>query len=663
MLKWFRKYNKILLVVFGCVLMVVFLLPQGFSMFQGGRSSYAVFTLKDGSKVTFGDQDRARAVLDILASLAQPLLFQPGADQPFQRPEPAHWALMLHEARAMGIQGSEVEVDQLIAALGLAEDPNALAQRAALMGQTVDAVREALRDWVTVQRYRETMLGLAHLTIEQRLNQLASAMQYVNFYMQIDAGNPMLGELIRTTLEPVAGAPRISAPLLERVVTEAESQVTIDGLLVRSDRYLDEVPEPSEADMRALYDAYRDQPEGAASTSPHGFGYRIPDRVKIEYLVFDAAKVRQSVTIDDLDAVAYYDANPQEFQTPGEGDDPQPVTQPYVEVEQRIKDRLIDQAVAEKMRSMTNMAYNALLEDMQGLSIEDNLRVLGEDFTPTPMAQIADRIERAFGLGPDYVRIDDRWLTADELEALDRIGAVSVFAPYVLSAVELRGTSEDAEQSQLPLQVGLTSTPFGDDDGNTYLFRLIDAQAAHPPDSIDQVRAQVRTDARRKAAYEKLLDERETWFETFRATTDFAALAAEPGVERLAGGETATFPRREAAVRVPEIEGLGADEQFVDAVFELADRLRTAGDMRTMPAAERRTIIPVDGQLTLALIEVRSFQGMTRAQYAQALADPQQKQYAALLVSSALRNTGVATTDPLSYDALVARLVDQDEEE
>ena len=212
------------------------------------------------------------------------------------------------------------------------------------------------------------------------------------------------------------------------------------------------------------------------------------------------------------------------------------------------------------------------------------------------------------------------------------------------------------------MQVGLTSMPFGDVDGNTYLFRLIDAEAAHPPDTIDQVREQVRRDARRKAAYEKLLDERETWFETFRTTMDFTTLAEQTGVERLAGGETATFPRREAAVRVPEIEGLGADEPFVDAVFELADRLRAAGEIRALPAAERRTIIPVDAQLTLALIEVRSFQGMTRAQYAQALADPQQKQYAALLVSSALRNTGVTAPDPLSYDALVDRLVKKDDE-
>ncbi|MDP6151777.1 MAG: hypothetical protein QF785_00265, partial [Phycisphaeraceae bacterium] len=95
MLKFLRKYNKYILVVGCCVLMVVFLLPNLNSFVRSDPSTLPVGTLADGTEFTVADQRNAQAELGLLARLS-PYLVQ-GIDR-----DPLRWTLMLHEAQAIG---------------------------------------------------------------------------------------------------------------------------------------------------------------------------------------------------------------------------------------------------------------------------------------------------------------------------------------------------------------------------------------------------------------------------------------------------------------------------------------------------------------------------------------------------------------------------------
>src|SRR5690606_473205 len=110
------------------------------------------------------------------------------------------------------------------------------------------------------------------------------------------------------------------------------------------------------------------------------------------------------------------------------------------------------------------------------------------NFTPMPLAAVAEKLEEQFGVRPDVVREDSRWLDRRDLMQLEGIG-VSVlraggmsravpFADYALSAMEIQGTEVTGPLASLRLQTKLPSQPLTTFEGDRYLFRLIEAQPA-----------------------------------------------------------------------------------------------------------------------------------------------------------------------------------------
>ena len=79
-------------------------------------------------------------------------------------------------------------------------------------------------------------------------------------------------------------------------------RVRMDVLKFGPDRYRDQV-EVDEADARAHYDANPD-------------AYRVGERRRIRYLSLDADRVRSTATVPDADIQAYYDENLDQYSTP-----------------------------------------------------------------------------------------------------------------------------------------------------------------------------------------------------------------------------------------------------------------------------------------------------------------------------------------------------------
>ena len=101
MLKWFRKYNKIILTAGASFLMVAFLLPAGGQMFNRGRQERAVGYI-DGVEVTYVDRNRAADDLKIINAVHPILSSMIGTNDALT------YLLMVHEARSMGLDASRV---------------------------------------------------------------------------------------------------------------------------------------------------------------------------------------------------------------------------------------------------------------------------------------------------------------------------------------------------------------------------------------------------------------------------------------------------------------------------------------------------------------------------------------------------------------------------
>ncbi len=655
MLKFFRKYNKWILAFGASILMVAFLMPvQSFT--QGRESDYPIGRTADGRKVTFGDVRVAEQDMQIVQALSYGILPVPVRTGTRGEADALAWVLMLHDAEKLGLHASDQNVFMLQNAFGIADEQQ-LRQEAGRLRSRPEDIQRALRHWLISQRYQELMLGLSHVPLQEKL------LQYQMVGMAMQAQRMDIG--IRSA-QSAQGVARLSQPLIQHTVSEQRARVRIEALPLDARHYLDQIEAPGEAAMQELFDQYKSNLAG--ESKPYGFGYRLPDRVKIEYFVLPLERVKQQVAVEEVDAYSYYEKNKASFvevPEPLVGEDgqtitPEPRQREYSEVRRQIIDHLRDEQ-AERLASDILKAATLMLNDnaRQLKSTQMGYKET-EGFTPMSLADVAEKLDAQFGVRPDIVREDSRWLDGEALSQLPGIGNSFIpgdaqrmgvpFTQYVMSTVELQDESVRHPLATLRLQAKLPSQQLTSFTGDRYVFRLIEAQRARDPHNLDEVRDQVERDARRLAAYRKLLDERERWVNEV-TTKSMTSLQLELGVELI---KPDAFPRRVDAIlslQAPDIAEIGQDEAFVDAVFAIAERANEAGGVNSAPAETLVDAIPLDAKQQLLLVRLVAYTPITESNLELATSSPT----VAASVLQAVVQTDEDDRHPLSREALIAR--------
>jgi len=612
MLKFFRKYNKYILAIGGAFLMVAFLVGPTVTSLMPGPASMEVGHI-DGEGITRGELQSAGAEMSILARI-NPILLNLALTG---ERDSLQWVLLTREAREMGLDASDSEINMLLALFEIdpVTDVNNMARE---MGVAPVFVRQALRHWLMLQHHRELTWGLGHLTLDERLQYLQQAMmaqQYGAF------------QFVNTLYAASLGRPRISPELVNRLVYDNSSVAEAAYVLVDPLLAFSELPEPSDAQVREMFEKYQEDLPG--TSEPFGFGYKRPDRVKVEYLRVPYNQVREGVTVDEADALTYYEENKSEFvELPGSAPDGRavggmPRQQDYSEVRSQIIETLKDIEAERQTDIMVKEALAMLIDDAMDVAQgKGGYRDVPDDFSPMALRAVAEELELKHGIRPVVTPASDDWMTAEDLAALPDIAQAAIpgerpigFVPYVLSARELEPETDNMLVT-LRLQVGLPSRPLVGQgltgEGDRYLFRLTDASAEHSPESLDEVREQVTKDTVRKLAYEKLLEDKATW----------AQRAADEGLESIAtelGTNVYTppaFPRRQGATRgmlvTPRLPGVGQSEAVVDAAFDIAANLDNPLAVTSNPDAARTRAVALPEQQQLAVVMLTGFDPVTQ---------------------------------------------------
>ncbi|MBL4700658.1 MAG: hypothetical protein JKX85_05305, partial [Phycisphaeraceae bacterium] len=321
MLKWFRHYNKFILVVGGCLLMIAFLIQPVIGMFMPSPADQPMGTI--GSReITLGDQQMAGREMS-LARQTHQLMAMITPEEPLQ------WILMKHEAQTLGLSASGYEVTELLTNLGVTEPM--LADIAKASGVVALDVKSALRSWLTVQNYKELLLGTSHTSPVQKIRAMSETQQMFQNILQQAQGQgqqqmqQMYMQYYYQRLSQIqTGAARVSKPLVEHFINDQQSRVKIGLLEIPASKYLDKVALESEnpnapktvshAELTSLYREYKDKLPG--TSEPYGFGYRLPQRIKLEYLSIPADRLTPLAKASESDAVAFYDQNPAYFTEP-----------------------------------------------------------------------------------------------------------------------------------------------------------------------------------------------------------------------------------------------------------------------------------------------------------------------------------------------------------
>ncbi|MFW6060175.1 MAG: hypothetical protein ACODAQ_08330 [Phycisphaeraceae bacterium] len=638
MFKFFRQYNKLILVVGAAFLMVAFLIQPVLSMFMGSPGDRPIGSI-NGEQLTLTDQHTAASEIEILSQLHPVLGYSARAMAASDGSVDAEkWLLMVRDARRLGLSASESMTREILTALEV--DRPQVNEAARRFGASDDFAYQAVRHWIMLQQYAALVSGQEHAPPTQ-------IVQYADLYNQaMRSENQWMIFQVQMALGRgwIEGPPRLSEPLVQWYLSEQQATVSGEALLVSAERYLDSIETPDDSTLQELFEEHRDDLPGEGE--PYGFGYKYPDRIQLEWLAFPIETLRDHVEVQYHEALEYYQQHPEEFRAEEdeedeeeteadgeEGDDAQdaPDLQPFNDVRDGIIDQLRDEKAEQLARQMVSAAQSELFSELRRLSERGGYRQIPDDFEPTPFETIADTLEEQFGVRPRIERRVDQWLPADQWSELEGLGESHVqdrpqarFAAYVQSARELE-PAEDNTLTTMRLQVQVPSRPMQGTDGSRYLFRLTDVQPTHAPDSLEEVREQVVADARRSAAYDTLTEQQDQW--TQRAIEEgFDTLAEQPHVTRQ---PIDAIPRRRMGMggelTVPSIPGIGSHAELVDALFETAQRVTDRGreSVDAAPGAERIGAVAVDPALSLVVYRLDDYQPLTRSQLEQLAESPQ----------------------------------------
>ncbi len=466
MLKVLRKYNKYILVIFGTVLMVAFLMPQAIQQLGKARMSRAV-AMMDGHKVTAAQMDEATRELAALREFFDTL------QRPFPLPLDSkkrveHWLLLSREAQQEGLVGGADEGATLlpIFAQSLVEgyymskyqqfgsSARQIAQYA--MSQQPDEVKKLTNNAMQIlARARAQAAGRARMSGEQ-----------------FDAGLARLQGVTRL-LNEYRTAERISDKQTIEIAKTLADSALVDAVFLSGRELADKTLEPTPEQLAAHFEKFKSLNPGEGE---YGIGYKLPARVKVEWIALDRPTIEKAITIPLPDAIKYFKLNQDRF----EGD--------FDANRQAVEAELVKAKADQIMDTAESVIRAEVARALRPLKKDGDYRVLPDDWDQRKpdFLKIADMIppavKEAHGVDipkPAVYIKNDQWLDGQRLQSLPGIGTAALrvgqtrgtFPQFALSVRELVG------DSILGLQVGIPNitVPATDPQGSKYFFTILDA--------------------------------------------------------------------------------------------------------------------------------------------------------------------------------------------
>jgi hypothetical protein len=576
MLNWFRKNQRVLLVVFVALLMVVFLLPSGGAWLTPKVEDH-VIGAADGVDVTLGDQRRAQYELDLLERLGARIGITDGLA----------WHLLMIEARRHGIYVSDDLIDQ---------------QKQRLRSMNVPLGRLGSD---------ESSLNLA-LRHGAMFNQLANMM----------------------------GVMPHSEPRLRRLAMDYYSSAAIELVAVDAQYLADQSGEPTEDQIKQQFEKHKADRPGSTKPHGFGyylparikFEYlkfslpAIAATVQIDEI--KAMRYYQEHPERFLPKPPPEDPSKKEEakkQEPGKPAGPLP----YKEVRKDILQQLTDEAAREIRDKAAKWASAQLADQYRRLPLtKEGYIDLPTDFKPASMEDVARAVHTEYKFLPDYVRVD-RWQAPSEAakeENLDTItlpmadGREAPFSAYLASLRELNPPASNPLVVQR-LQANIPSRLLTDGAGNAYLVRVNAADPSREPKSLDEVRDRVVRDLKRVRAFDLLKERAESLLSRAKAEgLDKLAPTLNAKVEKIPSfsGRDLVSMQFSGKVEPPDIKGIGRSDEFVQAVFALGRKIHDAGGVAKAKPEDLLIAVPVESSQTLALAKLTDYLPVNSAEFERA---------------------------------------------
>ncbi len=479
--KFFRRYSRALLMVFMSLLLVTWLITPGGNSGPSRRDDIVIGNSIHG-EITSGDWALAQAEQQALAAL----------DSSVMRFDPLDFWLLTKEAQRMGIRVGSEEVQ---AALAQSGNPQELQRILAGIQQSsrrsAEGLYELIGRWLAVQKL---------LSIQEEA----------------------LAE---------------SAPRIEVAYRDATQKADVQVSVIDSRAFVNGVAEPTEEELQAFFEANKERFPGHTDDQIE-FGYRLPDRVRIEYVTIDPKSLEPKISARQRELEKYFQENAWNYTktvTPdaqAAAGTPTRVPMTFEEAKDQVRKDFIKERAVLEAQSLMNQIRDTVYAPWQAQRPDE------EGFRPEPEGalvsfsdlreQFASRAEVIYQQTPlmSYEELrkyfDDR---PDSLsgQLADQLGSPEPIyseGSNRLSASELafrvKGLYTPQPEERLPVlslnepspvlvtrktnfSPGMrrpSETPY-----QPYMFRVVQAEPSAPPASLDEVREQVRADLKLMKAH------------------------------------------------------------------------------------------------------------------------------------------------------------------
>lgn len=553
MMKFFRKHNKKLLAVIMSLLMIVFV---GGSALQGMLTPGSNYEVAESiyGKITARDQQLATSETGLLERLGMNWQYPAGGGAvPITEMD---WILLSRES----IQYNHA--------------PDMATVRSVFPAEFLDSRASLLR-----------------IKPESILTAIA----------QLNA--------IEQTALAVASASIPSEAEIQQAARYALEQVKINVAKLSAKIFYEDSLEFTEEEIQNHFNKYKNNEPGSGLQ----FGYYIQPAAKVQYIEIDRNAIAKQIGIPNLEkkAKAFYDKRksidfmfrrpPDQLNPDTEGPNPEPFLswdESKILAMEAVRKTQASEA-AEKIASWI-LDYHS--NDWSDIERDDN----GYKQTPENVAdlgyyeKVIGRIPQNTNF-PDAVRIwNSDFFTQEDATDVPLIGNVQYFPSNAVS----QSFGQLAFRTQLiipkvPTDQGATlndywatnqTCPYMLTDrssGNVYLFRVVDAQEGHIPESVDQVRDTVIDDLKLSKAYREATyaaeslkgwEDADTLNEAFNMDRELIAKQKKAGIIGTGYLEPAPFARmlsfRAALGRAEEgvIVGAGVgrlSNEVVDQIFAM----------------------------------------------------------------------------------------------
>ncbi len=305
---------------------------------------------------------------------------------------------------------------------------------------------------------------------------------------------------VQRLVQMYQSAGRFSDRRLHKTANEYFSTTSIETIVIPA------IPEDngsfSKEAMQGQLEAWKNTTSGEGD---HGFGYKLPDRFKTEWLVIPS----ESITETARKSSDFSWKEQRKFWRRNENDPRFPTVDSSNTIPDEVSNAYLEQITTKKRSEISRSASEHLRNPRRGIDEANGFLILPDNWNTQQLSfvELAITLQEEFGLAlPQYGAIAE-WTSTDDANSTPVIGEVLAvnqgdnpvdFKTLVSSAKEFDGSG------LFRIQESISSPVLEASNGDLILFRLTETDPSRVPNDIEEVAQQVSYDLGRIARWDTL---------------------------------------------------------------------------------------------------------------------------------------------------------------